>query len=179
MLVSITFRNAEGETWQREYVDEKLKKLNKYLDNPSDAHVVLSVEKFRNVAEINLSANGLSVNASEEAKDMTLAIDNAIEKIERQLKKHKEKIRGHKSNNSREEGTSMPRFGSDETDDAPEAVIAEHRKIVLNPMTVDDAVMSMETSKSRFIVYRDSFTGKVSVMYRREDGKYALLETNG
>jgi putative sigma-54 modulation protein len=178
MMVSVTFRNAEGETWQREYVDEKLKKLKKYIDNPVDAHVVLSVEKFRNVAEIKLSSNGLGINAKEEAKDMSLAIDNAIEKIERQLKKHKEKIRGHKFSNSREEGTAVPLLGSDETDEAPESKIAESRKIVLNPMTVDDALMGLETSKSRFIVYRDSSTGRVSVIYRRDDGKYALLETN-
>ncbi len=179
MMVSVTFRNAEGEAWQREYVEEKLKKLKKYIDNPVDAHVVLSVEKFRNVAEINLSANGLGVNAKEEAKDMPSAIDTAIEKIERQLKKHKEKIRGHKSVNSKEEGPSAPRSAADETDDALDAKIAESRKIVLNPMTVDDAVMGMESTKSRFIVYRDSSSGRVSIIYRRDDGKYGLLETNG
>ena len=178
MLVSVTFRNAEGEAWQREYVDEKLKKLKKYIDNPVDARVVLSVEKFRNVVEIKLSANGLNVNASEEAKDMTLAIDNAIEKIERQLKKHREKIRGHKSNNSREGGSGASASSAEEIDDAPEAKIAESRQIVLKPMSIDDAVMDMEISKSRFIVYRDSSTGRVNVIYRRDDGKYGLLETN-
>jgi putative sigma-54 modulation protein len=178
MLVSVTFRNVDGETWQREYVDEKLKKLKKYIDNPVDAHVVLSVEKFRNVAEIKLSANGLNVNASEEAKDMTLAIDNAIEKIERQLKKHKEKIRGHKSNNSREGKSGAPAPSGEEMDEASEVKIAESRQIVLKPMSIDDAVMDMETSKSRFIVYRDSSTGRVNVIYRRDDGKYGLLETN-
>lgn len=181
MLVSVTFRNAEGETWQREYADEKLKKLKKYIDNPVDAHVVLSIEKFRNVAEIKLSANGLNVNAREEAKDMTLAIDNAIEKIERQLKKHKEKIRGHKSNNAREEGSaaSVLSADADEIDDVPDAKIAESRKVVLKPMSIDDALMGMETSnKSRFMVYRDTSTGRVSVIYRRDDGKYGLLETN-
>jgi len=175
MLVSVTFRNAEGESWQREYVDEKLKKLKKYIDNPVDAHVVLSVEKFRNVAEINLSANGLNVNARDEAKDMSLAIDNAVEKIERQLKKHKEKIREHKSNNTREDESSVAGLIAAEIDDAK---VVESRQVVLKPMSVDDAVMDMETSKSRFIVYRDSSTGRVSVIYRRDDGKYGLLETN-
>jgi putative sigma-54 modulation protein len=178
MVVSVTFRNAEGEAWQREYVDEKLKKLKKYIDNPVDARVVLSVEKFRNVVEIKLSANGLNVNASEEAKDMMLAIDNAIEKIERQLKKHKEKIRGHKSNNSREGGSGGAASSAEEMDDASEARIAESRQIVLKPMSIDDAVLEMETSKSRFIVYRDSSSGRVNVIYRRDDGKYGLLETN-
>ena len=87
MKISVTFRSAEGENWQKEYVEERLKKLKKYIDNPVDARVILSVEKFRNTAEINLMANGLNINSREEEKDMHMAIDNAIEKIERQLKK--------------------------------------------------------------------------------------------
>ncbi|MCX5840760.1 MAG: ribosome-associated translation inhibitor RaiA, partial [Deltaproteobacteria bacterium] len=104
MKISVTFRNTEGENWHKEYVDDRLKKMKKYIDRPVEAHVVLSVEKFRNVAEVNLIADGLNVNAKEESKDMHLAIDNAIEKIERHLKKHKEKSRGHKTNLTRSEG---------------------------------------------------------------------------
>ncbi len=114
MKISVTFRNAEGENWQKEYVEERLEKLKKYIDNPVDARVILSVEKFRNTAEINLMANGLNINSKEEEKDMHLAIDNAIEKIERQLKKRKEKIRGFKNNQSRSgasEGESAGRRG--------------------------------------------------------------------
>ena len=66
MRISVTFRNKEGENWHREYIEERLKKLKKYVDNPVEARVVLSVEKFRNVAEVNLMANGLNVNAKEE-----------------------------------------------------------------------------------------------------------------
>src|SRR3972149_6097211 len=116
MIISVTFRNSEGEAWQREYVEEKLKKLKKYVDYPVEAHIVLSVEKFRNVAEINLSGNGLNINAKEEEKDMHSAIDNAIVKIERQLKKHKEKIRGHKNSSVREEGAATEAVVEDPED---------------------------------------------------------------
>ena len=71
MKISVTFRNAEWEDWQMEYVEERLKKLEKYIDNPVDASVILSVEKFRNTAEINLMANGLNINGKEEEKDMS------------------------------------------------------------------------------------------------------------
>ena len=63
MNISVTFRTSEGENWQKTYVEERIVKLKKYLDVPSEAHVVLSTEKFRNVVEINLSANGWNVNA--------------------------------------------------------------------------------------------------------------------
>jgi putative sigma-54 modulation protein len=180
MIISVTFRNnTEGEGWQREYVDERLQKLKKYVDSPAEAHVVLSVEKFRNVAEINLTANGLNVNAKEEEKDMHLAIDNAIVKIERQLKKHKEKIRGHKNNSLREEGVEAREPIPDDLEESTDAKIVEVKKLVLTPMSLEDALMEMETTKDRFVLYRDSTTENISVMYRREDGNYALIEAKG
>ena len=176
MKISVTFRNTEGDDWHKEYIDQRLKKLEKYLDTPVEARVVLSVEKFRNVAEVNLMANGQTLNAKEEAKEMNLAIDNAVEKIERQLKKRKERTRGHKTNASRLEGAA-PREVYPDDDEAQEVRIVEMRKVVLKPMSLEDAIMEIDVSRNRFVVYRDSSTEKVSIIYVREDGKYALIET--
>ena len=178
MRISVTFRNKEGENWHREYIDDKLMKLKKYIDNPVEAHVVLSVEKFRNVAEVNLMANGLNVNAKEEAKDMHLAIDNAIEKIERQLKKKKEKIRSQKTNATRGGKVDDMEQMSDDMYETPETRVVETKKIVLKPMSLDEAIMEIESSNNLFVIYRDSSTENVSVVYIRDDGKYVLIETN-
>jgi len=178
MKISVTFRNTEGNDWHKEYVDDRLKKLKKYIDTPVDARVVLSVEKFRNVAEVNLMANGLNVNAKEEEKDMYLAIDNAIEKVERQLKKHKEKIRDHKNHVTRGEGAAAAEMPEEDMEDAVQSVIVESKQVILKPMSVDDAVMEIETTKNRFLIYRDSSTENISLIYRREDGRYGLIETN-
>jgi putative sigma-54 modulation protein len=175
MKISVTFRNTEGEDWHKEYVEERLNKLSKYIDNPVDAHVIISVEKFRNTAEINLTANGLNINSKEVGKDLHLAIDNAIEKIERQLKKHKERVRGFKNNHSRN-GEPAGETQGEEGEESLESKVVESRKIVLKPMSIDDAVMEMETSKNRFVIYRDSFTENVNVIYRRDDGKFTLME---
>ena len=178
MKISVTFRNAdEAEDWQRGYAEEKLKKLKKYIDDPVDARVILSVEKFRNTAEINLSSNGLSVNGKEEEKDMHMAIDNAVEKIERQLKKHKERIRDLKTNAARG-GDSGFETQSEEGEENPDLKVVETRQIVLEPMSIDDAVLKMETTKNHFVVYRDSLTENVNVIYRKDDGKFVLLETS-
>jgi len=179
MIISVTFRNGEGESWQKGYVDEKLQKLKKYVDNAVEAHVILSVEKFRNVAEINLTGNGLNINAKEEEKDMHLAIDNAVVKIERQLKKHKEKIREHKNNSLREEGGAGEGMAAEELEDLSGVEVVSVKSLVLKPMSMDDAVMEMETTRNRFVVYRDSTTENINVMYRQEDGRFALIETTG
>jgi putative sigma-54 modulation protein len=178
MRISVTFRNKEGENWHREYIEDKLSKLKKYIDNPVEARVVLSVEKFRNVAEVNLMANGLNVNAKEESKDMHLAIDDAIEKIERQLKKKKEKIRTQKTNSVRGGSVGSIKQAMEEIEEIPETRVVETRKIVLKPMSLDEAIMEIESLQNRFIIYRDSSTEKVSVVYVRDDGGYVLIETN-
>jgi ribosomal subunit interface protein len=178
MKISVTFRNTEGENWHKEYIDQKLKKLEKYMDNPVEARVVISVEKFRNAAEVNLMTNGQNINAKEEAKDMYLAIDNAIEKIERQLKKRKERIRGHKTNAAKGEESTSEESYFDDMDEIQETRIVEMRKVVLKPMSIEDALMEIDSSKNRFVVYRDSSTETVSIIYVRDDGKYALIETS-
>jgi putative sigma-54 modulation protein len=177
MKISVTFRNVDGEDWQKEYVEERLNKLKKYIDNPVDARVILSVEKFRNTAEINLMADGLNIYSTEEDKDMHMAIDNAIEKIERQLKKRKGKDRVYKNGSSRS-GKPGEDSALEEADEALDAKVAEIRKVVLEPMSIEDAVLAMETSKNRFVIYRDMATEEVRVIYRRDDGRFALMEVS-
>lgn len=172
MKISVTFRTGEGENWQKVYAEERILKLKRYLDMPAEAHIILSTEKFRSFAEINLSANGLNVNAKEEAKDMHLAIDSCIEKIEKQLKKQKEKTREHKPASIRHTEEKLNKG----EEDATFSKIVESRRIVLKSMAVDEALMEIEESKTKFIIYRDSSSENVSLIYRRDDGNYALIE---
>jgi len=176
--ISVTFRNTEGEEWFKNYVEEKLGKLKKYLDRPVEVRVVLSVEKFRNVAEINLTDNGMAVNTREEAKEMALAIDEAVEKIERQLKKHREKMRVHKGAVVKSVEDKLARPTPAELDENQETRFVETRKVVLTPMSHDDAIMELESSKNLFIIFRDTATENVALVYRRDDGNYVLVETN-
>jgi len=66
----------------------------------------------------------------------------------------------------------------DEMDEVQETRIVEMKKVILKPMSLDDAIMEIDTSKNRFIVYRDSSTENVSIIYVRDDGKYTLIETS-
>jgi putative sigma-54 modulation protein len=175
MKISVTFRNGEGENWQKVYAEERIMKLKKYLDMPAEAHIILSTEKFRSFTEINLSANGWNVNAKERAKDMHSAIDSCIEKIEKQLKKQKEKIREHKPRSIRH---AEEKIAEGDEEEATARKIVETRRLVLKPMSLDEAVMEIEGSKTNFIIYRDSSSENVSLVYRRDDGNYALIETN-
>ncbi|MBN2570400.1 MAG: ribosome-associated translation inhibitor RaiA [Deltaproteobacteria bacterium] len=177
MNISFTFRNTDAEEWLKDYAGKKLARIQKYIDKPIDAQVTLSVEKFRSVAEIKVSTKGITLNGKEEAKEMALAIDKVVEKIERQIKKHKEKTRNHKENASKAEELELAEtFYEDEHEDEIPSGIAETRRVVLRPMSVDDAMMEMEESKNTFAIYRDLSTEEVRLLYRREDGNYILVE---
>ena len=178
MQVSVTFRNTGSESWFKDYVTERLSRIQKYIDKPVDAHVVLSVEKFRYVAEINIMAKGISLVGKEEAKDMQLAIDNVIDKIERQIKKHKEKSREHKANTNRPEDMGGLSEAPAPFEEELKLRVVETRRVVLKPMSLDEAILEMESSRNRFVIYRDAHSENISVIYRRDDGNFALLEAN-
>jgi len=84
-------------------------------------------------------------------------------------------VRGFKTNLSRN-GEFGEESVTEEGEESSDAKVVETRKVVLKPMSIDDAVLEMETTKNRFVIYRDSSTENVNVIYRREDGKFALLE---
>ena len=178
MKISVTFRNAEGEEWQKEYVEERLMKLKKYIDHPVDARVILSVEKFRNTSDINLTANGLNINGKGEEKDMHLAIDNAIEKIERQLNRYKTKIeKRHTKESVRFPDFNQTAFQSvePEADELDEPKIVRIKSFELKPMTEEEAILQLELLGHDFYVFED-LSGVTSVIYKRKDGNYGLIE---
>jgi len=124
---SFTFRNMEAAEWLKDYADKKLSKIERYMDKPVSATVTLSIEKFRNVAELKLSAKGINLQGREEAKEMTLAIDNVMDKVERQIKKSKQKMRNHKDVTSRSEGIDT---GVEEYDEYDEnSKVVETKKV--------------------------------------------------
>jgi putative sigma-54 modulation protein len=178
MNISFTFRNTDAEEWLKEYAEKKIAKIQKYIDKPIDAQCVLSVEKFRNVAEIKVSTKGMTLTGKEEAKEMIVAIDKVVDKIERQIKKYREKIRNHKEAPVKTEGMDSVDTSSYDEEDAKtkEPVVAETRRVVLKPMSIDDALMEMDELKTSFLLYRDLSSEEVRLIYRRDDGNYTLLE---
>lgn len=96
MNINITFRHLDATDAIKDHVEGKLEKFKKYLIRPIDVHVILEVEKIRQKCEITLQAKDFSAVAHEESEDMYASIDNAVHKLERQMQKHKEKIKHHK-----------------------------------------------------------------------------------
>ena len=96
MNTSVRFKKLESSDALRSYVSEKLNRLDKYFNGPTEANVVLSIEKFRHSAEINITGDRLTINGKEETGEMYSAIDMVLDKLEVQIKKNKQKSRDYR-----------------------------------------------------------------------------------
>ena len=173
MQTSVTFKNIDPSDHIKSYVSEKLNRFDKYLYNPAEANVVLSVEKFRHIAEINIVGDRLSINGKEETEDMYSAIDITLDKLEKQIKKNKAKVRDRRSGKGKaREGRIPESFTADE--DQEKQVIVKN--IDYKPMDTDEAVMQMELANGNFLVFTNARSGMVNVIYRRKDGNYGLIQ---
>jgi putative sigma-54 modulation protein len=177
MQVSVTFRNMESKEILREYVQEKISKLKKYFDYPLEANVVLIVEKHRHIAEVTLVANRLTINAQEETEDMFSAIDRVMDKLERQILKHKEKIKRHKSNSpSPESLRRMEVSDSSSSEEGQEPKLIKSKKVLAKLMSVEEAAMQMDLLENDFLIFTNPSSKNLNIIYRLKDGHYGLIE---
>lgn len=177
MQVAVTFRHMESSDPVRGYLEEKLARVKKYIDEPIDAQASLSVEKkIRHRAEVILVAKGITIKGSEETNDMYAAIDAVVDKIERQLKRYKEKIKKHKPLSGKDRQVQKTVVAAASIDEGhPEPVIIETQQFSVKPMSVEEAVMQMDLLHKDFLVFTDDSTEDINVVYRRKDGNYGLI----
>ena len=176
MQTSVTFKNIDSSENLRTYVSDKLDRFDKYLYNPADASVVLSVEKFRHIAEINIKGDRLNVNGKEETEDMYSAIDMVLDKLEKQIKKNKEKLSDKRSGAKYRGRDSLSEESFRAEDDFEKQVKIQN--IEYKPMDVDEAVMQMELVDDNFLVFTNARDSQINVLYRRKDGHYGLVQPN-
>lgn len=101
MQINMTFRHVESSPRLKDYIEEKLHKVKKYLHEPIEAHVVLSAEKFRHSVEVNImGGNGVAIHGMESKEDIHAAIDSVADKLERQIKKQLDKSKRPKRRNT-------------------------------------------------------------------------------
>jgi putative sigma-54 modulation protein len=173
MQTSVTFKNLDPSENLKSYVKDKLDRLDKYLYNPAEANVVLSVEKFRHIAEININGDRLNINGKEETVDMYSAIDMVLDKLEKQIKKNKQKIREYRSG-SKGRSTGIPE--DIESPDIETAGQIRVRNIEYKPMDIEEAIMQMDLTNNNFLVFTNARNDQVNVLYRRKDGDYGLIQ---
>jgi len=177
MEITVTFRHMEPTDALREYAIEKVTKLTRYVDRMTEANVVLSLEKHRHIAEVTINANRITINGREETHEMHSAIDLVMDKIERQVKKYKDKIHNHKPTPHQQSINARINVLSSESIDRNEGPrVIKTETLSIKPMSVEEAVMQMDLLNNEFFIFSNASNQKVSVIYRRKDGDYGLIE---
>jgi putative sigma-54 modulation protein len=195
--VRLTGRHVTITPAIHDYVNRKLESL--HLDYPKiiEAHVILEVEKYRHSAEVILvCSNHITIEACEETNDMYAAIDAAVDKICRQMRKYKTRLmKKHRPRHDivhhLEEHVLEPepvllngngdRNGNGESDHeegAHHPVVRTERHPV-KPMFIDEAVLQLEMSTRQFIVFMNARSSRVNVLYRRKSGEFGLIDPSG
>ncbi|QWR76047.1 ribosome hibernation-promoting factor, HPF/YfiA family [Candidatus Magnetomonas plexicatena] len=175
MNVSITGRNFDITESIKDYAEGKIKKFAKMLVHECDAMVVLTVEKYRHKAEVLIKSNGVLIQAESITAEMYSSIDEVVEKLERQIKKYKDKL------TSKRKGAAKGTAGHAEhteiaTQDTHQIRIIKRKRFDMKPMPPDEAAMNLELLDKDFYIFSNELTGDVNVIYRRKDGDFGLIE---
>ena len=172
MQIDITFKNMDSTDALKDYASKRLSKLDKYIDRPTEVHIVLSVEKRRHKADVTVSGDGVVINAVEITEDMYSAIDMVMDKLERQVKKHKEKLQGKKV----QAKTAVAEAAAAPGEEAPMPRVIYERDYFVKPMSVEEAILQIDVAKSDFIIFHNTDSLKINMIYRRQDGDIGLVE---
>jgi putative sigma-54 modulation protein len=177
--VSVTFRHVDSSEPLRDYaVDKVSRTCAKYLRDPIEAHVVLSVVKVQHRAEITVHAKHFDLAAHEDTDDLYEAIDLAVDRVEAQLRKHKDRINDHKGRAGEVRTVPVDVIEFDESEGDSGRRVIETDNIPAKPLSIYDAILQLELNHAEFLVFWNSGTESISVIYKRRDGNYGLITPN-
>jgi putative sigma-54 modulation protein len=176
MDISFTFRHMEPSTELRSYVEEKVYKVKKYCDTPVEAHVVLSIEKFRHIADMTLSLDRNKIKAIDESDDMYSSIDQVMDKIEEQVRRLMSRKKDYRLENKDSDYLSSDIDTQEGQAESGPAIIKTEIED-LKPMDINEAAMQIDMSKKNFLVFTNSKSKSINIIYKRNDGNLGLIET--
>ena len=177
MRLHVKGKNVEVSDAIHDYAERKLGKLSPQLAEPTHVELELAVEKNpsiadNHVAEATIWTKGPVLRAREASSDMKASIDLLVDKLERQVKRYREKRRHEHEWHERSNG-NITAQGSQAQEGA---MIVKTKQFVLNGMTPEEAVEQLELIGHDFFVFRNSDSGEINVVYRRRDGDYGVIE---
>lgn len=166
----------------REYVEKKFSRLEKYFVSPitSEPIVTMSATKGKHAVEVAIPLANVLLRAEEKSEDMYASIDLVVDKLERQIRKHKTKI-----NSKLRKESGIRTFLKDDfapsarvLDDEEDYELVRTKRFSLKPMDIEEAILQMNMVGHSFFMFANSDTKEVNVVYKRNDGRYGLLESD-
>ena len=179
--------NVRGQRFQvtdalRDYAEKKLSRLEKYFDPSvtSEVNVTLSVTKGLHTVEVTIPLSGLFLRAEEVSEDMYASIDLVVDKLERQIRKHKTRInrRVRQGAGTKQVFREVSANSVSVLDEEEDFEVVRTKHFTFKPMDLEEAILQMNMLGHNFFVFTNAESKAVNVVYKRNDGKYGLIEQN-
>ena len=174
MKLNFTGKNMEITDALRDVTQKKIGKLDKYFQNNIEGNVTFSSEKNRKIIEVTINLPGTIIRAEESTDDMYASIDRAVDVLERQIRKYKTRLQRRYKNNETirfENVIPLPM-----EDDSEKPRLVKKKRFGIKPMSSEEAILQMELLRHNFFVFMDAENEAVSIVYKRKDGNYGLIE---
>ena len=159
-----------------DYVEEKLGKLDKYLENSENvrANVIVKVKGHEETVEITIPLKSFILRSEETQEDFYAAVDKTIDKLERQVRKNKTKLMSKATKQSYDFNFDSIDFEKEEKETSK---VVKRKTIEVKPMDEEEAILQMELLGHQFFMYKDRDTNEPAVVYKRNDGNYGVIES--
>lgn len=177
MKLDIRGRNIEITDALKDYTTKRLSKLEKYIEDARTAQVALSVEGESHKVEVTIPLNGVILRGEVADDEMYSAIDLVVEKLEKQIEKHKTKLyKSYRGGGLKQAIADEIQQELKERDTTEKFKIVRTKKFALKPMDEEEAIMQMNLLGHNFFVFHNAETDEVNVVYKRKDKHYGLIE---
>lgn len=176
MKIKMTGKQIELTPALKARIEERFAKLDRYFHKETEANVTLSVQREKQVVEATVHSGGLLVRVEEATDDMYVSIDNAVDVLERQLRKHKTRIEKKLKKDTFDAASLAAIPFPTEIEEETEFKIARVKRFAAKPMSPEEAILQMDLLGHQFFIFTNAETGDSNVVYKRKHGTYGLIE---
>jgi len=172
----VSGKNLEITDSLRDQVMKKVGKLERYFKPETEAQVTMSIERNRHIVEVTIPFDGVVLRGEEITDDMYTSIDKVLDKLEKQINKHKTKLERRLREGAFKYDEPVFSESFEEVQDLPRPKVVRTKRFAVKPMDLEEAILQMELLGHNFYVFTNSESDEVNVLYKRRDGNYGLIE---
>ncbi|MDL2258556.1 ribosome-associated translation inhibitor RaiA [Eubacteriales bacterium OttesenSCG-928-K08] len=175
MRISISGKGIEVSDYLRELIDKKVSKLERYFSKDTEVQVTMAVERNRHIVEVTIPYDNIIIRGEEVTGDMYASIDNVLDKLEKQIVRHRTKLEKNLKSDAFRYDTPLYADVFEDADEEGPSIVRTKR-FAIKPMSEEEAMLQMELLGHSFYVFANADTGDINVLYKRKDGNFGLIE---
>ena len=172
MAINVRGKQFEITPAIKDYVNKHIGKITHYFDNHGDVNVTLSAHKGQQSVEVTVNMHGYMLRGEEQSADLYVSIDKVVEKLERQIRKHKTKLEKRYRGGGFKADVIVP----DDEQIIQDFAVVKNKRFSFKPMSTEEAILQMDLLHHDFFVFTNADNEDVNIVYRRKDGKYGIIE---